>query len=63
MVCLDVANGYSVFQMSSLFLSLKIYRSFFVAAVKRVRAAHPDKIIVAGNVVTGLIFDPGFLGA
>jgi len=38
MVCLDVANGYS---------------DFFVAAVKRVRAAHPDKIIVAGNVVTG----------
>jgi hypothetical protein len=41
----------------------KDLQELFVAAVKRVRAAHPDKIIVAGNVVTGLIFDPGFLGA
>ncbi len=38
LVCLDVANGYS---------------EQFVACVSRVRARHPDKIIIAGNVVTG----------
>jgi len=37
-ICLDVANGYS---------------QFFVEFVRRVRAAFPDKIIMAGNVVTG----------
>lgn len=38
MICLDVANGYS---------------QHFVDAIKRVRAAFPNKIIMAGNVVTG----------
>lgn len=38
LICLDVANGYS---------------EQFVACVSRVRARHPDKIIIAGNVVTG----------
>lgn len=37
-VCLDVANGYS---------------EHFVSAVRSVRGKHPDKIIIAGNVVTG----------
>jgi GMP reductase len=37
MICLDVANGYS---------------EFFVEAVKSVRAKHPTKVIMAGNVVT-----------
>ena len=37
-ICIDVANGYS---------------EHFVQFVARVRAAHPDKVIVAGNVVTG----------
>lgn len=37
-ICLDVANGYS---------------QPFVDFVKRVRATFPDKIIMAGNVVTG----------
>jgi len=37
-ICLDVANGYS---------------EQFVAGVSRVRARHPDKVIIAGNVVTG----------
>ncbi len=37
-ICIDVANGYS---------------EHFVDFVVKVRAAHPDKIIVAGNVVTG----------
>ena len=37
-VCLDVANGYA---------------EGFVQAVRSVRANHPDKIIMAGNVVTG----------
>lgn len=37
-ICLDVANGYS---------------EHFVEFVKKVRAAHPDKTIIAGNVVTG----------
>jgi GMP reductase len=38
MIVLDVANGYT---------------EFFVDALKRVRAHCPDKIIIAGNVVTG----------
>ena len=37
-ICLDVANGYS---------------EFFVSVVKEVRSKYPDKIIIAGNVVTG----------
>lgn len=38
MVCLDIANGYS---------------QHFVDALKRIRTTFPDKIIMAGNVVTG----------
>ncbi|MFZ1528986.1 MAG: GMP reductase [Ferruginibacter sp.] len=37
-ICIDVANGYS---------------EQFVDFVKKTRAAHPGKIIMAGNVVTG----------
>lgn len=37
-VCIDVANGYS---------------EHFVDFLKRIRDAFPDKIIIAGNVVTG----------
>ncbi len=37
-ICIDVANGYS---------------EHFVAFVKQVRERHPDKVILAGNVVTG----------
>lgn len=37
-VCLDVANGYT---------------QSFVDTVKKVRALYPEKIIMAGNVVTG----------
>ncbi len=37
-ICIDVANGYS---------------EHFVDFVKRIREAFPDKIILAGNVVTG----------
>lgn len=37
-LCIDVANGYS---------------EHFVAFVKKARAAFPDKVIMAGNVVTG----------
>jgi len=37
-ICIDVANGYA---------------ERFVEFVKQVRAAYPDKVIVAGNVVTG----------
>ena len=37
-ICIDVANGYS---------------EYFVDYVKRTREAFPDKIIIAGNVVTG----------
>jgi len=36
-ICLDVANGYS---------------EGFVSCVQRVRAAHPSRTIIAGNVVT-----------
>lgn len=38
MICLDIANGYS---------------QHFVDALKRVRAKFPNKVIMAGNVVTG----------
>jgi GMP reductase len=38
MICLDIANGYS---------------QHFVDALKKVRAKFPDKVIMAGNVVTG----------
>lgn len=37
-ICIDVANGYS---------------EHFVDFVKKTRAKNPDKIIIAGNVVTG----------
>jgi GMP reductase len=37
-ICIDVANGYS---------------EHFVDFVKRTRSAFPDKVILAGNVVTG----------
>jgi GMP reductase len=37
-ICIDVANGYS---------------EHFVEFVKKIRKQHPDKIIIAGNVVTG----------
>jgi GMP reductase len=37
-ICLDVANGYT---------------EFFVQCVKNTRANHPEKTIIAGNVVTG----------
>lgn len=37
-ICIDVANGYS---------------EHFVDYVKKTRAAFPDKVILAGNVVTG----------
>lgn len=37
-ICLDVANGYT---------------QRFVDCVKKIRAAYPEKVIMAGNVVTG----------
>jgi GMP reductase len=37
-ICIDVANGYS---------------EPFVEAVKRIRGKYPDKVIIAGNVVSG----------
>ncbi len=37
-ICLDVANGYT---------------EAFVATVKKLRESYPDKVIIAGNVVTG----------
>ncbi len=37
-ICIDVANGYS---------------QHFVAFVRKIRTKYPDKIIIAGNVVTG----------
>ncbi|MGI9279153.1 MAG: GMP reductase [Endozoicomonas sp.] len=37
-ICIDVANGYS---------------EHFVQYVSKVRQQHPDKVIIAGNVVTG----------
>lgn len=38
MICLDVANGYT---------------ERFVDSLKRIRDAYPDKVLMAGNVVTG----------
>ncbi|MEH6407383.1 MAG: IMP dehydrogenase, partial [Leeuwenhoekiella sp.] len=37
-ICIDVANGYS---------------EHFVNFLKKTRKQHPDKVIIAGNVVTG----------
>ena len=37
-ICMDVANGYS---------------EYFVEQIAKVRQRHPDKVIMAGNVVTG----------
>lgn len=37
-ICIDVANGYS---------------EYFTEFVKKTREEHPDKVIIAGNVVTG----------
>src|SRR5690606_4253474 len=37
-ICVDVANGYS---------------EHFVKFVRRARERYPDKVIIAGNVVTG----------
>ena len=37
-ICIDVANGYS---------------EYFVNFVKQTRKSYPDKVIIAGNVVTG----------
>ncbi len=41
-ICLDIANGYS---------------EHFATFVKKTRAAFPDKVIMAGNVVTGEIVE------
>lgn len=38
MICLDVANGYT---------------ERFVGCLQRIRTAYPDKVLMAGNVVTG----------
>ncbi len=46
-ICIDVANGYS---------------EHFVQFVKRVRDKHPDKTIIAGNVVTGEMVEQLLLG-
>ncbi len=46
-ICLDVANGYS---------------EHFVNFVKRTREKHPDKTIIAGNVVTGEMVEELILG-
>jgi len=37
-ICIDVANGYS---------------EYFVSFVQKIRNRYPDKVIIAGNVVTG----------
>ncbi|MBL8251067.1 MAG: GMP reductase [Candidatus Competibacter sp.] len=37
-ICMDVANGYS---------------EYFVEQIAKVRARHPERVIMAGNVVTG----------
>jgi GMP reductase len=47
MICLDVANGYT---------------QRFVDCLKRLRATYPDKIIMAGNVVTGEMVEELILG-
>ena len=46
-ICVDVANGYS---------------EHFVDFVKKMRDSHPDKIIMAGNVVTGEMVEELLLG-
>ncbi|CAM3852650.1 GMP reductase [Parendozoicomonas haliclonae] len=46
-ICIDVANGYS---------------EHFVAFVTKVREAFPDKVIIAGNVVTGEMVEELLLG-
>ena len=46
-ICVDVANGYS---------------EHFVDFVKKMRDNHPDKIIMAGNVVTGEMVEELLLG-
>ena len=46
-ICIDVANGYS---------------QHFVDFVKKMRDQHPDKIIIAGNVVTGEMVEELLLG-
>ncbi len=46
-ICVDVANGYS---------------EHFVSFVKKMRNAHPEKIIMAGNVVTGEMVEELLLG-
>lgn len=46
-ICVDVANGYA---------------EQFVNTVKRIRDKHPDKIIWAGNVVTGEMVEELLLG-
>ena len=46
-ICIDVANGYS---------------EHFVSFVTRVREAFPDKVIIAGNVVTGEMVEELLLG-
>lgn len=46
-VCIDVANGYS---------------EHFVNFVKQTRSKHPDKTIMAGNVVTGEMVEELLLG-
>lgn len=46
-ICVDVANGYA---------------EQFVYTVKRIRDKHPDKIIWAGNVVTGEMVEELLLG-
>ncbi|MCL6271871.1 GMP reductase [Sansalvadorimonas sp. 2012CJ34-2] len=46
-ICIDVANGYS---------------EHFVSFVTKVRACFPDKVIIAGNVVTGEMVEELLLG-
>ena len=46
-ICIDIANGYS---------------EHFVDYVSKVRAAFPDKVIIAGNVVTGEMVEELLLG-
>ncbi len=46
-ICIDVANG---------------YQESFVEFVKRVRTSFPDKVIIAGNVVTGEMVEELILG-
>ena len=46
-ICIDIANGYS---------------EHFVDYVSKVREAFPDKVIIAGNVVTGEMVEEMLLG-